>query len=62
MWSANPKLIGDIDKTEELLRQSIQPYLGQLPNCPGADNIPSTAVGYGIVDAYQAVKLAIEAP
>ena len=25
MWSANPKLIGDIDRTEQILRETAQP-------------------------------------
>jgi subtilisin family serine protease len=60
MWSANPDLIGDIDTTEAILQETAQPYQGPLPNCPGASEIPSTAVGYGIVDAFAAVQRAIE--
>jgi subtilisin family serine protease len=59
IWSANPKLIGDIDQTDKILRETAQPYQGSLPDCPGAQTVPSTAVGYGIVDAYQAVKQSI---
>ena len=59
IWSANPSLIGDIERTTEILIQSAQPYSGGLPNCPGAEDHPSTAVGYGIVDAYKAVQLAL---
>lgn len=61
MWSANPGLIGDIGRTEQILWESAQPYSGGLPDCPGAQDVPSTAVGYGIIDAYQAVKLALAA-
>jgi subtilisin family serine protease len=61
MWSANPSLIGDIDRTEQILKDTAQPYTGVLPDCPGADGKPSTAVGYGVVDAYAAVKAALEA-
>jgi subtilisin family serine protease len=61
MWSANPALIGDIDTTEEILRLSARPYTGVLPDCPGADELPSTAVGYGILDAYAAIQLAVDA-
>jgi hypothetical protein len=60
IWSANPMLIGDIDKTEEILAQTAQPYTGNMPACEGASLSPSTAVGYGIVDAYAAVKMALE--
>jgi subtilisin family serine protease len=62
MWSANPKLIGDIELTEKILKETAQSYYGSLPDCPGAGATPSTAVGYGIVDAYQAVKRALTLP
>lgn len=61
MWSANPKLIGDIDRTDQILAQSASPYNGSYPNCPGAHSSPSTVAGYGILNAYQAVKLAVAA-
>jgi hypothetical protein len=60
MWSANPNLIGDIDRTEQILTQTTKPYSGRLPDCPGVNAIPSTAFGYGIVDAYAAVEMAIQ--
>lgn len=60
MWSANPQLIGDIDRTEDILRQTARPYTNFLPDCPGAKDTPSTAVGYGIVDAYAAVQMALQ--
>jgi subtilisin family serine protease len=59
IWSANPNLIGDIEQTEQILIQSASSYVGYLPNCPGASEIPSTATGYGILDAYAAVELAL---
>jgi hypothetical protein len=60
MWSANPSLIGNIDLTEEIIINSAKPYQGTLPNCPGVEEIPSNAFGFGIVNAYDAVKAAIE--
>ena len=60
MWSANPALIGNIDRTEQILEQSAKHYTGNLPSCPGADQTPSTAVGYGVLDAYTAVKMALQ--
>jgi hypothetical protein len=62
IWSANPALIGDIDRTEQILALSAQPYTGSVPACPGADQLPSTAYGYGILDAYSAVLLALDLP
>jgi len=61
MWSANPGLIGDIDRTWEILTITAKPYQGTFPNCPGAGEYPSTATGYGIVDVYAAVKMALQA-
>ncbi|MBE2221053.1 MAG: S8 family serine peptidase [Anaerolineae bacterium] len=95
MWSANPALIGDIERTEEILRTSATPFIPQaldslLPadlagmenELPGilADSLDQTAsltdgtclsrtdttvvpnniAGYGIVNAYEAVKMALE--
>lgn len=59
MWSANPGLIGDIPATEEILNRTAQTYDSWLPDCvsPGR---PNNAVGYGILDAYSAVKAALE--
>ncbi len=61
MWSANPALIGDIEQTERILDQSAKPYSGTLPNCKDANSTPSSAVGYGVLDAYTAVKMAQQA-
>ncbi|MEJ2706884.1 MAG: S8 family serine peptidase [Anaerolineales bacterium] len=61
MWSANPDLIGDIQRTEEILEQSAQAYTGSVPNCPEASQTPSTVYGYGMLDAYQAVQGALQA-
>jgi hypothetical protein len=58
MWSANPDLIGNIDLTEQIIIDNAEPYTGALPNCPGASDYPSTAVGYGIINAYTAVRAA----
>jgi subtilisin family serine protease len=59
LWSANPDLVGDIDLTEQIIIQTAQSYTGYIPDCPGAHLIPSTAFGYGIVDAYAAVNMAL---
>ena len=59
LWSANPNLIGDIETTWQILTQSAQPFSGSLPACQGAQNTPSTASGYGILDAFAAVQMAL---
>lgn len=61
MWSANPRLIGNVDLTEQLLRQSATPYSGTLANCSYIQNYDSSNVTYGILNAYEAVKLAMSA-
>jgi subtilisin family serine protease len=30
LWSANPDLIGDIDRTEQILRETAQPFSGHM--------------------------------
>jgi subtilisin family serine protease len=58
IWSANPDLIGDIERTEQILRDTARPYTGLLPACvlPGQ---PNNAAGYGLIDAYAAVQAAL---
>jgi hypothetical protein len=58
LWSAQPELIGDIDRTEQIIVETARPYTGVRSGCFDG-NIPNTAVGYGIVDAYAAVKMAL---
>jgi subtilisin family serine protease len=56
MWSANPKLIGNIDRTEQILRATAQPAPSvSIAVCGGETNV----YGAGIVDAYEAVKAAL---
>lgn len=60
MWSAAPGLVGNIEKTEEIINISARPYEGYIHECIINHQVPNNASGYGIVDAYQAVKLAID--
>jgi subtilisin family serine protease len=60
LWSANPDLIGDIDRTEQILTATARPYRGSRPQGECfTGGAPNDAYGYGIVDAYAAVKLAL---
>ncbi len=61
MWSANPALIGEIDRTEQILRDTAQPYTGEWPACVTERGRPNNAVGYGVLDALAAVKAALAA-
>jgi subtilisin family serine protease len=58
LWSADPTLIGDIDRTEQLLIQAADPYTGQSFGCFEGGS-PNAAYGYGVLDVYQAVKEAL---
>jgi hypothetical protein len=63
MWSANPRLVGDIDRTEQLLLETARPYGGATPpTCAGHASGQSNAYGNGVVDAYAAVRAALAAP
>ncbi|HEY9077377.1 MAG TPA: S8 family serine peptidase [Anaerolineaceae bacterium] len=59
MWSANPKLIGEIDLTREILNQTAQKGSTSANQC-GETGQQNNVYGYGIVDAYAAVKRALE--
>jgi subtilisin family serine protease len=58
LWSADPTLIGDIDRTEQLLIDSANPYTGNRDGC-FEGSIPNAAFGYGVLDVYEAVKVAL---
>jgi subtilisin family serine protease len=62
MWSANPGLIGDISTTERILMETATPYdydAHGTPQCGDPAVTPDNAVGYGLVNAYEAVKAAL---
>ena len=57
LWSADPSLIGDIDRTEQIIIETAKPYTGNTSfGCFEGGN-PNAAYGYGIVDVYAAVKV-----
>ena len=59
MWSANPKLVGNIERTDQILEQTAQAYQGSIPACGSTNQRPNDAAGWGIVDAYAAVKASL---
>ncbi|KPV50466.1 hypothetical protein SE17_26790, partial [Kouleothrix aurantiaca] len=61
MWSAQPRLIGNIDRTEQILAETARPYDGVQTACLDA-GVPNNGVGYGVVDAYAAVQAALALP
>jgi serine protease AprX len=60
IWSANPKLIGQVDETAELIRQTATPTVA-ADSCGGipGTTIPNNTFGYGRIDAYKAVNRAL---
>ena len=100
MWSANPDIIGDIDRTEQILIETATPFGGTLagldlelvitqmfgeemaqsvtedlpePAQPAVETgtcisgtdlsqVPNNIAGYGIVNAYEAVKRTLQNP
>ncbi|MEV6523582.1 S8 family serine peptidase [Longispora sp. NPDC051575] len=63
MWSANPALVGDIDRTTAILRSTASPVTkvdkDSLP-IDGCDGNPENVRGAGLVDAAAAVAAARE--
>jgi hypothetical protein len=93
IWSANPALIGDIERTEAILQATatpFQPAIDTTQPATGQDDlmaqlealasqtadptgdtclaetdtsvVPNNIVGYGIVNAYEAVRMAVAQP
>jgi subtilisin family serine protease len=100
MWSANPDIIGDIDRTEQILIETATPFSGTLAGLDlelvitqmfgeemaqavtedlpepeqsvaetgtcisGTDlsQVPNNIAGYGVVNAYEAVKRTLQNP
>ncbi len=60
MWSANPALRGNVEETERLIIETARPYEGAPDACSASGQLPDPAYGYGIVDAYAAVKAALD--
>ncbi|MCC6148433.1 MAG: S8 family serine peptidase [Anaerolineaceae bacterium] len=61
IWSANPDLIGDVERTTQILNRSAKLYTGYVPACvPDPLALPNNVAGYGVVDASAAVMQALE--
>ena len=63
IWSANPDLIGNIDRTEEIMIKTATPYdfdTYPIAMCGSQAGTPNNIAGYGLVNAYEAVKMALE--
>lgn len=60
LWSASPDLIGDIERTEQIIIETAAPYTGSVENGCFQGGTPNAAYGYGVVNVYEAVKRALE--
>jgi len=60
MWSANPNLIGNIERTREILNSTADHVTGVSPVCGEQGQIPGNSSGYGVVNAYKAVLKALD--
>ncbi|MGB1252802.1 MAG: S8 family serine peptidase [Candidatus Promineifilaceae bacterium] len=62
IWSANPALRGNINATELILTETAVPYDNAthgIPTC-GDTSTPNNATGHGYLNAYNAVKTALQ--
>ncbi len=59
MWSANPALRGQVEATERILLETTHPYPGAPDSCGDPDERPHPSYGYGVINAYEAVKKAM---
>ncbi|MBN1310578.1 MAG: S8 family serine peptidase [Anaerolineae bacterium] len=58
LWSADPSLIGDIDRTEQII-ESTAHYVSASDLCGGDNGEVNNIYGYGWVDAFAAVRKAL---
>lgn len=62
MISANPQLAGQVEQIETILEQTAVPIVARMTDeCNGTSitDIPNNIFGYGRIDAYEAVKAAM---
>lgn len=59
LWSIQPELIGDIDRTKEILRNSATPTTS-TQNCGGVagTSVPNNTFGMGVFDIEKAIEMA----
>ena len=53
LWSVAPELIGDIDRTEQILRESATPVING--DCDPSPTSPNNVYGYGRLNVMQAI-------
>jgi len=57
LWAADPSLVGNIEKTENLIKETAEPKTSSQ-TCGGVsgESVPNNTFGFGIANAYKAVK------
>jgi len=53
LWSIAPELVGDIDRTEQILRESATPVING--DCDPSPTSPNNVYGYGRLNIFQAI-------
>ena len=61
LWSANPTLIGDIPRTEQIMIETAG-YTPASDVCDAGTDKPNNVYGFGVVDALEAVRMALDKP
>ncbi len=60
LWSARPELVGNIERTAQLLTSTARP-LTTTQSCGGVPGtaIPNNTYGHGVLDIYAALRAAL---
>ncbi len=61
LWSADPRLIGEVELTEQIISSSAVQIVSQVA-CDGNRTGKNNLSGSGLINAYQAVQRALETP
>jgi subtilisin family serine protease len=59
LWSANPALIGDIERTKQIMAETARHTLVS-DLCGAGTDTRNNVYGFGVVDALEAVRVALE--
>ena len=57
LWSANPSLVGDIERTRQIIAETAH-YMPVSDVCGSGTEKRNNVYGYGVVDALEAVRVA----
>lgn len=60
MWSANPRLIGNVEVTRQILEETATKVEAAVPECAIVQSGPNNAYGFGLLNAFEAVQAALK--